>query len=139
MPLVIPNAGEADALAYYVAKQPVDQLVLRLYTNDYTPVAGSTAVSFTEAVGGGYAAIVLTGADWTIVGGSPSLASCAKQTFTCNGSAASQVIYGYYLTRENTGTIAHAERFATVPAAFAIAGDKIEITPRISMASITND
>lgn len=139
MALVIPNAGEADALAYYVAKQAVDQLVLRLYTNDYTPVAGSTSGSFTEAVDGGYAAIVLTGLDWTIVGGAPSLATCTKQTFTCDGSAPAQVIYGYFLTRENTGTIAHAERFATVPAAFAIAGDKIEITPKISMASVTND
>jgi hypothetical protein len=139
MALIIPNAGEADALAYYVAKQPVDQLVLRLYTNDYTPVAGSTTGSFTEAVGGGYAALVLSGSDWTIVSGAPSLAFCAKQTFTCDGSAGAQVIHGYYLTRENTGAIAHAERFATVPAAFAIAGDKIEITPKISMASVTND
>lgn len=139
MPLVIPNTGEADALAYYVAKQPVDQLVLRLYTNDYTPIAGSTAGSFTEASGGGYAAIVLTGASWTITGGSPSRAAYAQQAFTCDGSAAAQVIYGYYLTRENSGVIAYAERFATVPAAFAIAGDQIKITPKISMASITND
>jgi hypothetical protein len=79
MALIIPNAGEADALAYYVAKQPVDQLVLRLYTNDYTPVAGSTTGSFTEAVGGGYAALVLSGSDWTIVSGAPSLASALNR------------------------------------------------------------
>ena len=130
MPLVVPNNGEGDLLAYYVNKTAPENLVLRLFTNNVTPGETDTAATYTEATGNGYAAVTLTGASWTVTEGAPSSAAYAQQTFTFTGALGN--VYGYYLTRATSGRIAHAERFSDGPYAIANNGDQIKVTPTIT-------
>ena len=139
MALVIPNAGEADTASYYVNKSAPQNLVLRLYTNNYTPIGSSTTGSFTEATGGGYVALEINGADWTITPGAPTVAAAPQQTFSCDGTGGVQLCYGYYMTRAVSGVIAHAERFSNGPYSFTNDGDAIKVTPRIEFSSALND
>jgi hypothetical protein len=133
MALVVPNDGEVDALSYYVNKSAPQDLVLRLFTNNITPAETDVAATYTEAAGGGYASITLTGASWTVTGGAPSDASYAQQTFTFTGVLTGNAsVYGYYLTRVTSGKIAHAERFSDGPYAIANNGDAIKVTPKIT-------
>lgn len=132
MALIVPTSGEVEVAKYYVnAAQPQD-LVLRLYTNNVTPNNRSVAGDFVEAKAGGYAPIRLSGSGWTVKSGPPVEASYAQQAFSCDGSANIQNCYGYYVTREQSGEIAHAERFTNGPFSLQNDGDEIKITPRIT-------
>jgi hypothetical protein len=133
MALLVPNDGEVDALSYYVNKSAPQDLVLRLFTNNITPAETDTAATYTEASGGGYAAITLTGANWTVTAGNPSTAAYAQQVFTFTGALTGNAqVYGYFLTRAASGKLAHAERFSDGPYAIANNGDQIKITPQIT-------
>lgn len=131
MALTVQNNGEVVALSYLVNKTTPENLVLRFFTNNITPSETDTAATYTEANGGGYAAVNLTGASWTVTAGAPSSATYAQQTFTFTGPlTGNQNIYGYYFTRATTGDIILSEAFAVfTPAA---SGDNIKITPAIT-------
>jgi len=112
-----------------------DDFVLRLFANNVTPA--QTGITYTEADGGGYAAITLTNGSWTVTtGNDPSDAVYAQQTFTFTGPLTTNTtVYGYYVTDED-GVILWAERFST---SFTPAdnGDNIKITPKFQMSSGT--
>jgi len=119
--------------AYFTTGQ---DLKLHLYTNNYAPTDVSTVSSFTEAAGGGYAAITLTGANFTnsIVGGIAQ-AAYATQTFTFTGPLTDNAgVYGYYVTDSTNTYLLWAEQnldgnddpYAIPVSVF---GDHIDITP----------
>lgn len=111
-------------------------LTLKLYSNNYTPVAGSVAANFTEVAGGGYANLPLTFANWTITPGSPAVALYdTPQDFNFTGATDSPgTVYGYYITRTSGGLLLYAERFAAESVPFTpINGSLIRITPRITL------
>jgi hypothetical protein len=61
-------------------------LTLCLYTNDHDPATGDTVASYTEPVGGGYAAKTLTTGSWTVeTGNDPRDIIYAAQTFIFTG------------------------------------------------------
>lgn len=132
MTLVVPRNGEGDALSYYVNKSAPQNLVLKLFKNDKTPANGDVASDFVEADFTGYAPITLTGANWTVTEGSPSLAAYAQQIFMSTADSQNQNIYGYYLVRAGSGRIAHAERFSNAPYNIANVDDDVKVTPKIS-------
>lgn len=132
MTLLVPDNGEGDALKYFVNKSTPENLVLKLFKNNYTPVEASIASNFTEADFTGYSALTLTGASWTVTEGSPSNAAYAEQSFTSSAGSQSQTIYGYYLVRATSGRIAYAEVFTT-PFTIVNNGDVIKITPQITL------
>lgn len=133
MPLVLPDVGEADALAAIVAKTPAENLVLRLYTNDITPAEADTTATYTEATFTGYAALTLTPASWVVTEGAPSDATYPQQTFTSSADQAPQSVYGYYLTRVTSGRLAWAERFPNGPYVIANNGDNVKVTPKCTL------
>ncbi|MES2181019.1 MAG: hypothetical protein V4493_02850 [Pseudomonadota bacterium] len=133
MTLLVPNNGEGDALAYYVNKSAPQDLVLKLFKNNYTPVEGSVASDFTEADFTGYSALTLTGASWAVTEGAPSHADYAQQTFSSSAGSQNQNVYGYYLVRATSGRIAHAERFADGPYNIVNNGDQVKVTPVITL------
>jgi hypothetical protein len=110
--IVTPNVGEVDNLEKYLN----EALTLRLYSNDYTPVLGSTIGAFTEVVGGGYVALPLTYAEWDIVGGDPTVALYgAFLDFNFDDATDSPgTIYGYYVTNA-ANVVKWAERFPIPP------------------------
>lgn len=130
MPLLVPTVGENLVLEMIVNKTAAQNLVLKLFQSNTTPAEGDTAVTYTEATFSGYAAITLTGASWgTAASGSIAY---AQQTFTHNGGATSNSIYGYYMVQATSGTLLLAERDAAAPFTIQNNGDNIKITPAIT-------
>jgi hypothetical protein len=131
MSLLVPNDGEGDMLSAIVNKAAATDLILRLFTNNITPGETDTTASYTEAAGNGYAAITLTGANWTVTEGAPSHADYAQQTFTFTGALGN--VYGYFITRTTSGRIAWAEKFSDGPYNIVNNGDQIKVTPILTI------
>lgn len=126
MTLVIPNQGESTALSIALGKTAVESLRLRLFTNNITPADTDVMSTYTEATGSGYANVLLTAANWTISGTTPTSAAYPAITFAFTGALGN--VYGYYVTGETSNTVRWAERFATAPFNVQAAGDQIIIT-----------
>jgi len=138
MALVLTDVGADEFLkVYFNNDRPAggNDLTLRLFVNDVTP--GQAGISYTEAAGGGYAAITLTNGSWTVnTANDPSDAVYAQQTFTLTGAlTTNDTIYGYYVT-DADATVVYAERLA---ASFTPLnnGDNIKVTPKFQMSSGT--
>jgi hypothetical protein len=133
MAIVVPNAFEVLVLNWALK---TEILSLRLFSNNYTPVEGSTLASFTEVTGGGYLAKLLTPANWTVTAGDPSFGLYdAQQTFSFTGpTGAPSTIYGYYMV-DTSNVVRWAERFPGANLPFTpVAGSSIRITPRFEAA-----
>lgn len=129
------NQGETvllDLLTNQGTYSPED-LILRLFKNNYTIVDGTTEGSVTEADFEGYAGVTLTGASWTITPGAPSTAVYDTQTFTSTQDQTLQYIYGYWLAQSVSGKLVCAENFSDGPYAIVNNGDYVEVAPGLSM------
>ncbi len=128
MAIVVPSAFEVLVLDWILKNE---NLSLRLYSNNYIPVEGSTLASFTEVTGGGYAAKTLAAGGWTTTAGDPSFGTYAQQTFTFTGATGGPgTIYGYYIV-DTSNVVRWAERFpGSVVPYTPVANSSIRITPR---------
>lgn len=140
MALILADVGADELLkVYFNDDRPTggNNLTLKLFCNDVTPIDTHTAGSYTEASGGGYAAKTLTNGSWTVtVGNDPSDATYAQQTFTFTGALTTNpTIYGYFVV-DGDGTLIWAEVFA---AAFTPAnnGDQVKVTPQFQLSKGT--
>lgn len=108
---------------------------LKLFTNNYTPLTTSAAANFTEAAGGGYAAITLTAGSWTVsTTNVPRDAAYPQQTFTFTGALTDSVpVYGYYVV-DADGVLIFAER-ASSTFTPATNGDTYKVTPNFTLAN----
>jgi hypothetical protein len=134
MSMIVPNAIEVEVITNVLTPA----LHLRLFSNNVTPDQTSTAASFTEVTGGGYAAVPLTFANWGIVSGDPSLATYnANQFFDFTGPTGGPgTIYGYFVTRDSDGHLMWSERFPPANVPFVPQnGSEILILPRFSAQS----
>jgi hypothetical protein len=111
-------------------------LTLKLFTNNIVPSSTDTAATYTEASGGGYAAITLTTGSWTVAlnGSNIETATYAQQTFTFTGAlSGSATVYGYYVVDSaSTPAIMWAETIT--PFTPANNGDQILITPMFQLS-----
>lgn len=137
MPLVVPNAGEVRLLEMIVGKTPLPsgELVLHLYTNQVDLTDETVEESnFTEASASGYAAVTLTGANWTastdLATGVSTAVYDTNVTFTFN---VGEDVYGYYITN-NAGQILWAEEFPSAPFALPSTGGEISIKPQVQLS-----
>lgn len=128
---LVPNVGAQVMLKAGLNHTAPQNLVLKLFTNNYTPIETSVAGDFTEASGNGYAAKTLTGGSWSVTNADPSAASYAAQTFTFTGNLGN--VYGYFLVQATSGILVAAERFDTAPVNVQNNGDAIVITPNITL------
>lgn len=120
-----------EVLLDYLA---VFNYTLRLFGNNVTPTTSSTAASFNEITGGGYAAKSLTVGNWNVASGSSMLYN-AIQTWNFTGVInAPGVIYGYFITLDDDGSLVTANRFPVVPIT-PVAGSQISIAPKITLVS----
>ena len=134
MSLVVCNAGELLLLEWALKSSSTpENLTLKLYTNDYTPVATSTAGNFTEATFTGYAAKTLTRGSW--VAPSTNGSGEAEATYAAQDweAESAQTVYGYYVVGATSGTLVWAQRFAT--ARSVADGDTLTITPKFTLHS----
>lgn len=131
MALRIPNSAEALLLEYVVNKTAPQDLVLRLFQNDFFPTDTTVLGDITQATFTGYSPVTLTGSNWVSTPGDPSNVAYSQQSFTSTASLQNQTIYGYYLTRLSGGELVVVERFAT---SYTIQnnGDTVKVTPIIT-------
>lgn len=137
MSVVIPDVGGLLLLKWATqATSSPENLTLKLYTNNYSPVAASVAADFTEATFTGYAAKTLTRSSWTDPVQSGTTAKTTYPELTWSNSGSSQTIYGYYVVGATSGTLIFAE---ALDAAYAMAtGSSFNLTPELTLDSATN-
>jgi len=132
MALLLTDAGELNLLSRMLNKIATGDVKLHLYSNNYTPVEGSTLASFTACTAAGYAAKTLTGTSWSIVTTTGTTeASYAEQTFTFT---AAQTVYGYYVTDSAVTVALWAELFSGAPFNIPSGGGSVKVTPKIQLA-----
>lgn len=111
--MVIPNEGKQYWLDVALGISPAEDLVVALYSNNYTPVDGSTAGDFTAATFTGSGAITLTPLDWgvaVIVANVAENETGVPPEWTHGGGAA-QVVYGWFALTSISSVVAAAQRF----------------------------
>jgi hypothetical protein len=132
MPLLVPDVGEVELLSRMLNKGATGDVILRLYSNNYTPVEGATVASFTQCTAAGYAAKTLTGASWAVATNAGTTeASYAEQIFTFT---AAQTVYGYYVTNSANTIALWAEIFTGAPFNIPSGGGSVKVTPKIQLA-----
>lgn len=94
MAQVIPNQSATDSLEFFVNRTASENIMLRLFTNDFTPGEASVTADFTEALGSGYAAMELTSWDAPSEG-DPNLITHPEQTFTFSADSSSHKADGW--------------------------------------------
>ncbi len=131
MALYVPKVGLIRFLNEIVS----DTLTLRLFSNNHTPAAGDTSANYTEVTGSGYAAVLLTFANWTTTSDNPAYTTYNSfVTFTFTGAPGD--IYGYYITRAS-GEVVLAQLFPVAERPFApINGSTVKIKPRITLDNV---
>jgi len=134
MSLIVTNVQEVEILTAFLTPA----LTMRLYGNDRTPAGGDVTANYTEIAGGGYANVPLTFANWSIVGGGPTIGlyNAVQQWIFTAAINAPGTIYGYFITRNTDSLLMYAERFPSGSVPFTpIAGSVIRVTPRITCES----
>lgn len=132
---VVADVGAAALLN--LIKASAGTWTLKLFATDVTPTQASTAASFTEAAGGGYASKSLTLASSTVsnVGGIDQIAWSA-QAFTYTGALTTNgSVYGYYIV-DGSNVLITAQKFDG-PQLITGAETPTTITPKIQLSSGT--
>lgn len=128
MALVAPDVGEQVMLARILNKSSADDVKLHLYVNNVTPDEDTLLGDLTEASDPSYAAISLTGANWTIATvANVTTGSYASQRFTFTGGA---TVYGYYFTDASETNLLWVERFTDGPYNILSNGGFIDVVPK---------
>ncbi len=139
--LNVPDVGAAELLEIvFNNSRPAggNNLTLKLFCNNTALSDSDTSATFTEASGGGYAAITLTNGSWTVAGDGSSIetASYAEQTWTFTGALTTNTtVYGYYVV-DADDTLIFAELFdsGVTPAT---SGNYISVTPKFQASKGT--
>jgi hypothetical protein len=139
MALLVPNVGEDKMIKLIVngttAASTGECLMLRLFSSNTTPTSTMTLLDYTEAAFTGYASVTMSSGSWTITPGAPTSATqTAATTFTCSATT-SVSVYGYYLSQEFSSILMWSERFSDGPYTIANSGDKIIITPTLTLST----
>lgn len=113
MLMVIPNEGKEYFLSVALGLIPAESFDVQLYSNNYTPVDGSTAVDFTAATFAGAGVITVGPGDWSVPA---TVANVAESDATpapewTHGGGAAQTVYGWFAVTNVTGVVAMAQRF----------------------------
>ena len=110
MAIVFTNQGKQIALQNLFNKVAPQDLVVKLFENNYTILESSTEAAVTEATFSGYASQTMTPASVTITSADPAVASYAQMTFTSN-AAQTKNVYGYYVVQATSGKMLWGENF----------------------------
>lgn len=128
MALVTLNAGELLLLEWMLKSTSTpENLTLKLYKNDYTPVAGSVAADFTEADFTSYTSKSLSRGSWVAPSTVSGKASTSYASQSWSVGTTGNTLYGYYIVGATSGTAIWAERF---PAPKVVTdGDTVQVVP----------
>lgn len=113
MNMIVPNEGKVYFNDTALGVSPAEDLVFRLFQNNYTPVNGSTAGSFTAATFTGSGAITILASAWpgAVLVGDVAVNTAPTPPEWTHGGGAAQTVYGWYALTSVTGLVAMAQRF----------------------------
>lgn len=135
MALKVPDVSQLTLLDLLRTSLNSSGLVVRLFKNNYTPVAGSVVGSFTSADFSGYSPSSLAAlAAAATVGGKASTTAGAANTWTKSGATGND-IYGYYVTNAAGTVLYWAERGSAAPYSLNTNGEGLSVTPVFTLAS----
>lgn len=126
------DEGETRVLGILFGSTPVDAtLYLGLYTDATEPGETDGLADITELEGDGYARMPLTRGSWTV---EDDLVSYAQQAFTAE-EVWEDDVYGYFIatSSDNTGKLLFVEHFSDGPYTISNIGDRILVTPKVSL------
>jgi len=115
MNMVIPNDGKKKFLDWIFRDDGsggVD-FIVRLYSNNLTPIDGTTTGDFVEATFPGYAEITYTHLDFgaaAIVANVAETVGTPAPAWTCSGGGG-ELIYGWYMVTSDDDTTLAAQKF----------------------------
>lgn len=138
--IVMPSAGRIEALRRFLYAGP-ENLSLRLFKNDYTPVEASLTTDFTVADFTGYASQTLTASQsastWAVPTDSSGSANSIYGSSPISWTAASdQTIYGWYLVGVTSGITYLAERYEEPQLLYAASSTVIRFTPKLKFRGL---
>ena len=112
MNIVIPNEGVLESVSRIIA----DNMRLKLFKNDYTPVHTSALANFTECDVAGYADVLVVFGDWDApaLSGNTGYTQTAPIAFSATAPN-TQDIYGWYLVDGTSTFVIAAARFDVAP------------------------
>ena len=134
MALVVPDLGEIELLTKLLKNTAdTEDYILKLYKNNYTPIAATVVGSFTEADFTNYVDKTIARSDWATPStvSNKAESSVATQSWTCG--VTTNTIYGYYVVGATSGVCLWAEEFAT--ARVLADGDILNLTPKFNLSS----
>lgn len=115
MLMVIPNEGKVQFLAIIFNPPVVENFVIELFKNNYTPVDASVIGDFDFCDFAGAGQWVVGAADWeppAVVADVAEIELTTPPTWTHGGGAA-QLAYGWLMYGEDTLNLYCAQRFDT--------------------------
>lgn len=139
--LVIPETGEAAFLTEIrtalAALITATHLKVRLFSNNYTPIATTVVSDFTEATFTGYAAqnVPALSTVFTNAAGQAEIDANATNFFQATDAVSPNTIYGYWIADEtSTPILMWCEKFDT-PIDMTTAGKTLILLLRLILAS----
>jgi len=128
MSIVVPKVAEVSIVNLILNQS----LILKIYSNNHIPQKTDDVTAYTEISGGGYMAITLIFANWSV--STEGLATYPSQDFAFNGViVAPGTTYGYYVVN-GSNVVLWAERFPETILPFSpVLGSLIRINPRIQV------
>jgi hypothetical protein len=119
MSIIITNIAKQKFLENFFS---VENLTLKLFSNDVTPSSTDDSDSFEEFSGGNYSSVELNSSEWNITSSDVFYPQINWSFENVSGN-----IYGYYIVDQNDSVI-FAERFPNAPYAVSNSGDEIAVS-----------
>lgn len=133
--VVVSTAVLTNALEFF----ETEDYYLKLFANNYTPLAAMVPGDFTEAAGGGYAHVAVDSSDdfTEEYANTPPDLILAEQTFIFTGVLTTNpTIYGWYLIKQDLSVV-RAAKLLDTPFTPASGGGTLKFTPRIQAGNGT--
>ena len=137
---IMPSAGQIEAFRRFLYAGPED-LSVRLFKNDYTPIAASVTGDFTVADFTGYSSQTLTASQSASTWAVPAVSS--GRAYSIYGAtpilwqaASDQTIYGWYLVGITSGVCYLAQRYDEPQELLAASSNAISFTPKLTFRGL---
>jgi hypothetical protein len=134
MTYILPSEGRRSILNASFRVGTPENLLLKLYSNDYDVALASSSADFVEVVGGGYSAQVLDRSHWgpaVTVNDVSTITYDPAVTFVFTNAIK---VVGYYVVGATTGTLWWAERLYPSDGRLFYIGDHLQVIPKFEQA-----
>lgn len=127
MPIVLANQKKAKVLE--TTRALYNATKYRLFKNDYTPVAGMNAASFTEVTDTGYTTKVPVWAAAVLNAANKGELLAPILTWVFTHAGGNFTVYGYFVTDDADNEVIYAER-AAASVLISVAGQTYSVVPK---------